>query len=119
MNIYTSYFANVKNLPNTVVPISISLWNPRDYSGISYKDLAHTKAILLRYKENEDIEEYCKEYSKVLDKLTLNTVLEELSYLSNGKDICLVCYEGKGKFCHRHLVKRWIECNSNYKVKEY
>lgn len=35
--IYTTYFANVKNLPSDVVPISICLNAPDGWDGIQYK----------------------------------------------------------------------------------
>jgi hypothetical protein len=32
-----------------------------------------------------------------------------LGDISEGKDIILVCYEKDGDFCHRHLLKGYLE----------
>ena len=40
--IYTSYFANLKNLPDNVCPISICGKAPDWYKGLQYKKLAPT-----------------------------------------------------------------------------
>jgi hypothetical protein len=34
--------------------------------------------------------------------------VSELMKLSDNKDICLLCYEIPGMFCHRHLVAKWF-----------
>ncbi len=34
MKIYTSYFANLKNIPDNIVPISICRRSPKGYDGI-------------------------------------------------------------------------------------
>ena len=33
--------------------------------------------------------------------------------------IALVCYEKPSDFCHRHLVAKWINENTNIEVREY
>ena len=40
----------------------------------------------------------------------LNEVLKDLSELSGGNDIALVCYEKPGDNCHRHLIADWLPC---------
>lgn len=39
MKIYTSYFANLKNIPANIVPISISRKPPKGYGGMEYKQI--------------------------------------------------------------------------------
>jgi len=46
-------------------------------------------------------------------KLTPKQVVEELQEGS-----VLLCYEGPGKFCHRHVVAEWLERGTDVKVTE-
>ena len=49
--IYTSYFANLRNLPDNVCPISICGKAPDWYTGIQYKALAPKYWFFKKYKE--------------------------------------------------------------------
>ena len=107
--IYTSYFANLKNIPEEIVPIAISGSVPNFYKGIQYKRLAPRWETLTRYKQSGDKDAFIKDYYKyVLDGLDANRVIQDLIELSNGKDIALICWESPEKFCHRHLIAKWI-----------
>ena len=109
MKIYTSYFAMLKKIPNDVVPISICGKAPSWYFGLEYKTLAPKYGFFMEWKQNHDNNYYIKCFNEqVLGNLSLDKVLKELSTLSGGKDICLVCYEKPGDFCHRHLVADWL-----------
>ena len=120
MKIYTSYFANLKNLPDTIVPISICGKAPDGYTGWQYKKLAPKWSFFSIYKETGDEDYYRKNFKElVTDKLDPNVVVEELSRYSEGKDICLICYEKPDDFCHRHIVAEWLTDNTEYKVEEY
>lgn len=105
---YTTYFANINNLPDNVVAISIARWSPKWWRRQEYKKLAPSAELLTRYKKNGDELEYIREYNKQLDKLDPHEVYVELLELSGGMPFALVCYEGKGKFCHRILVANWL-----------
>ena len=124
--IYTSYFAKIRKMPENVVPVSISQWPPKGYSGLQCKDLAPTKDILMEYKdsdENNKVKEarYNERYiNEVLGKLDLKQVLSNLQkqidmdtldllevdnvWESKNLHIALVCFEKSGDFCHRNLV---------------
>lgn len=120
MKIYTSYFANLKNLPETIVPISICGKAPDGYNGWQYKKLAPKWEFFKKYKETLDKDYYIKCFNEqVLNGLDPNTVIKEISVYSGGKDIALICYEKPEDFCHRHLVADWITKNTDYKVEEY
>ncbi len=56
--IYTSYFANLRNLPDNVCPISICGKAPDWYKGIQYKALAPKYWFFKKYKEDGDAEFY-------------------------------------------------------------
>lgn len=119
--IYTSYFANIKNLPADVTPVSICQKPPEGYTGLMYKKLAPPSALITEYKKKKDENSYIRKYTEqVLSTLNPYTVLKELNTLVPGesKKIALVCYEKPGDFCHRNLVARWFR-NINIPVKEF
>ena len=107
--VYTSYFANLKSLPEDIFPISICGRAPDWYTGTQYKKLAPKYDFFMKWKETQDNDYYIDCFNKqVLNTLNTDEVLEELYELSNYKDIVLLCYETPDKFCHRHLVADWF-----------
>lgn len=132
--IYTSYFDNLKNLPENVIPVAICGKAPDWYEGIQYKKLAPKWEFFKVWKENHDNKYYEKCFSEqVLDKLdSLDVVTEIYELLSDLLSeeqknilemvncpawenpyihIALICYEKPDEFCHRHLVADWFnEC---------
>lgn len=118
--LYTGYFAKIRKLPDTVVPVSICLKPPAGYNGLQYKTLAPSYDILMEWKRTGDNERYIERYNaEILNKLTADTVVRELTALVRDldKNICLVCYEKPTDFCHRHLVAKWLTENG-YPCKE-
>lgn len=116
MNIYTSYFANLKKIAQAnIMTIAICLYKPKWYNGLSYGVLAPTKQIL---SLKEDIISYTEQYNRYLGTLNPHKIVEDLNALSQGKDIALLCYEKPSDFCHRHLVSKWL-CDNGYEVSEY
>lgn len=78
-----------------------------------YRKLAPTHGMLDRYRLTHDEESYTVEYyDKILSKLDPNEVYKCL------KDKVLLCWEGKGKFCHRHLVAKWLKDTIDVEVTE-
>lgn len=118
--IYTSYFANVKNLPDNLYPIAICGRSPEGWVYPEYKRLAPKYEFFKVWKETHDDAYYIKEFDeKVTGKLNADSVVMELKRLCpEGKEPCLVCYEKPGDFCHRHLVALWLAENG-YEVMEY
>lgn len=120
MKIYTSYFANLRNLPNSIIPIAICAKSPYGYDGKQLKALAPTYDILTQYKQIEDTELYTKRFiEERLSKLNPLNIYNRLKALSNEKDVALICYEKPTNFCHRHIVANWLSENLNIIVKEY
>ena len=110
--IYTSYFAKLKYLPKDIVPISICGKCPEWYKGIQYKVLAPKYKFFMEWKKNGDNDYYIEHFQKeVLDTLEVENVINRLYELSEGKDVCLLCYEKPNDFCHRHLVAEWLKEN--------
>lgn len=119
MLIYTSYFAQVKNLPSDIVPISIAAKQVPGWRYQVYKALAPTYNILYDYKRDGDKDHYIAAYLRdVLRHLSPEKVVVDLEKLSDGKDIALICYEKSGSFCHRHVVARWLG-KAGFVVKEF
>lgn len=113
--IYTSYFVKLKDLPDDVVPIAICAKPPAFYTGLQYKKLAPGYETLMKYKYDNDTEEFKNSYmSEVLDHLDANEVYKELNDLAQGKDIALLCFERPTSFCHRHLVTEWLSDNGHF-----
>ena len=116
---YTTYYANVRNLPKDVVPISISGRAPDGWKGLEYKRLAPKWWFFKEWKENHDNDFYIRNFRKeVLDALNPDEVWKRLREMSGGAPFALVCYEKPDDFCHRHLVAEWLE-RHGYAIKEY
>ena len=115
MNIYTSYFAKLKKLPDNIIPISICSKVPNWYTGFQYKKLAPKYDFFMQWKATHDNDYYIKCYKEqVTDVLDANTVINDLHNLIDNvddKDIALLCYEKPTDFCHRHLVAKWLTKN--------
>lgn len=109
MKIYTSYYGKLRNLPDTITPISIAAKKPNNLKIKEYKKLAPKWTFFQEWKKNQDNDFYIQHfYDEVLNNLNPSKVLEELTNLSDGKDIALICYEKSGDFCHRYLVSKWL-----------
>ena len=124
--IYTSYFANLKSLPENIIPISICGKAPDWYKGLQYKKLAPKYDFFMEWKKNHDNDYYIKCFNEqVLDRLNVVDVVKELDNLlidaTTSLDytgdsmlvpgIALICYEKPSDFCHRHLVADWLNKN--------
>lgn len=118
MEIYTSYYAKTKQLiENGIIPVSISLYQPRWFKGHKIVSLAPTKAMLDYNKEK-----YIEEYSKILALLDVNKLREDIkmiSRISQYADVALLCYEKPGEFCHRRLFADWLKEKYGYEIKEF
>lgn len=125
--IYTTYFAQLKNLPPNIIPVSICGKAPVWYKGIQYKQLAPKYDFFMEWKRTHDNDYYIRHFnSEVLDTLTISDVLNKLQFKlpnqiraqmnapiweSEDWHIALVCYEKPQDFCHRHLVANWLQEN--------
>ena len=126
--IYTSYFANIKNLPPNIVPVAICGKSPKGWKGLEYKKLAPKYKFFMEWKENNDNEFYIQHFkNEVLDCLNFKEVLHDLAVLlktnpnydeDTHDSIALICYEKPEDFCHRHLVANWFK-EHGYNVEEF
>ena len=103
--IFTGNFSNIsKYVKAGYVPVSISLYPPKWYTGYQYKKLAPTYE-MLRMAENK----YREKYALLLSSLRKEKVLEEIRAFCMGANIVLLCFEKEGEFCHRRLVAEWLQ----------
>ena len=120
MKIYTSYFANLKNLEkDDIVPIGICCYPRKWFKGPNLRVIAPSPDILEKCKSSHA--EYEKRYrTEVLSLLKdANILLERISFISGGKDAALCCYEKPSDFCHRHILAKWLEEQTGIKVEEF
>ena len=120
MKIYTSYFANLKNLEKeNIFPIGICCYPPKWFNGPNLGAIAPTPDILEKCKSSHA--EYEKRYkAEVLSIFKdVSTLINKISYISGGKDVALCCYEKPSDFCHRHIVAKWLEEQAGIEVKEF
>ena len=107
--IYTTYFANARNLPANIEPISIAARPPRGWSGKEYKQLAPPRDVLSKYMRDKNEADYIQAYRKrVLNFRDPDDTVRGLHKLTDKDNIALVCYERPEAFCHRHLVADWL-----------
>lgn len=117
--IYTTYFGNLRHLPEDIVPIAICGWAPNWYTGLQYKKLAPKIGFFTKWKETHDNDYYIDCFNnQVLSKLDPAAVVTELTRKAKNKPFALVCYERPGDFCHRHLVADWLTENG-YETEEF
>lgn len=126
--ISTSYFSNMNNVmeQNTWF-VSIAGKSPNFYSELAntYAEYKIYKPLAPKYewwKEWHDgnltDEQYVEKYKEtVLSKLDAQKVFNDLTN-DNRKDIVLLCWEGRGKFCHRHIVADWLSNELGIEVNE-
>jgi uncharacterized protein YeaO (DUF488 family) len=120
--IYTSYLSKVSQLDkNEYEPIFIASRWPKNIETmfIWYKLLAPDLKLIGSYTRKEiTSEEYTKQYNQMLETLNPVEVYSQIySMCSLNKYPVLICYEAPPKFCHRHLVAKWLN-DHNFPCKE-
>lgn len=119
MKIYTSYFGNLKNIPDDIYPISIARYKPYKMKIETYLPLCPSASLLRQYKDkNISMGKYTEIFTlENLQWLKHEKVLSDLNIMSGGKDVVLLCYE-KFDFCHREIVRKWFRDNG-FDIVEY
>ena len=112
IRIYTS---NYKKGGKGNVEISIAGKCHDGYTGLEYKKLAPKLGFWKEWHKTRDNDYYIQHfYDEVLSHLNPEEVVLKLAELSNGRDVCLLCYEEPGEFCHRFLVSEWLNKNLGF-----
>ena len=108
----TSYFAKYRGEQG----ISIASKSPPGFKGKKFPELFPPIRIVINYKAGKITEsQYTEVYKReILKKLNPAAVFAEL-----GPDAVLLCWEGSDKFCHRHIVAKWLKLSIGEEVYEF
>ena len=115
--IYTSYFANLRNIDSSIVPIAICQYPPQYWKGLVYKRVAPTYEIMSLAKSGK-VKMFKDEYEEFILTMDIDYIVEELYDMADSDDIVLVCFEKTGDVCHRHVLADILRMNG-YPVKEW
>ena len=97
--------------------VAITVQRPFWFHGVHTSLLAPTGKILSDYRLHHNEDEYRAAFGRHLEGLQVDTHgFNEIIIRRDGarggltlhKGDILLCFEGPGKFCHRHLVARWL-----------
>lgn len=126
----TSYYAKFSRLPkeekNRYIPVLISTSLPkwfldREEYYIEYKTLAPSSDNVFKLKNNKmSQEDFINAYINKLKELDLEQILEDM-YDFEGiteVEIVLLCYEKSTDFCHRHILREYLNENFNTNITE-
>ena len=124
MEIATGYFAKAKQYSdNGFALVSIARTRPwflpKELLVWHVTDLAPTGEIIGAKNNPEAYED--KYRRDILSKVSPRDVLRDLEKYAgySGKDkVVLLCYEAPDKFCHRHIVARWLENYTGKTIEE-
>lgn len=122
--IYTSYYANKTLQQNkNFIFVQISLSKPISFT-VDYNipQFAPSWSLLNDYKNKIcDEQQYKSRYIEELNKYPKERFIKFINWCkTKDKDIVLLCYEGKDKFCHRHILAEYLmKIDSSLNIKEY
>lgn len=102
--VYTSYYARATKIFPSRRLVSVSLGVPAGFNGELYRELNPSPSLLSAYKSGTITDE---EYESIYYNETLSK-LDPVTVYNKIKGKVILCYCGKGKFCHRHLIIKWL-----------
>lgn len=126
----TSYYAKFSRLSkeekNRYMPVLISTSLPkwfldREEYYMEYKLLAPSSDNVFKLKNNKmSQEDFTNAYTDKLKGLDLEQILEDLYDYEGITDteIVLLCYEKSTDFCHRHILREYLNENFNTNITE-
>ena len=126
----TSYFAKFSHLPkeekSRFMPILISVnlpkWflNSEEYY-LEYKPFAPSRNNVFNLKNDYmSQEDFINDYLDKLKGLDMEQILEDIYDLEGITDseIIFLCYEKSDDFCHRHILREYLNENFNTNITE-
>lgn len=126
----TSYYAKFSRLSkeekSRYIPVLISTSLPkwfldREEYYMEYKLLAPSSDNVFKLKNNKmSQEDFINAYTDKLKELDLEQILEDLYDYEGITDteIVLLCYEKSTDFCHRHILREYLNENFNTNITE-
>ena len=111
MNIYTSYFANHKELQrHGIKMIGITRFPPKWFNGLNLDILSPTKDLLMDFKNGKITKDvFATRYIQELEAIGKQQICDKLISLSYDCPIALCCYETSEDFCHRHILAEYLK----------
>ena len=114
MQIFTSYYANVRDVEGYKVQISVSA--PSNFlADYCFDSIAPNKSTLWNHKNGFINNGLNMHKDEILAEM--RQVLAQASLAKQDK-VILLCWEGKSKFCHRHLFADWYQQQTGIKITE-
>ena len=109
MKIYTSYYANLRNIPDTVVPVGISRVIPNWFKGPTYQVLAPSWDMVKEYKETGDEVKFAEQYADIVSPIDEEYFLMYMEHFTDEEhpDVVLLSWEKTGEFSHRNFLPIW------------
>lgn len=108
--IHTTHLSTGKVIPRNGNVIFLDTTAKSGSSEVE-KAMAPTWDLVSAYKAKTiDDKQYTKEYLIHLNNMSdhLKQWLHDLSKDARFTDVLVSCYDGAGKFCHRHILQRWL-----------
>lgn len=108
--LHTAHLSTGKAIPRNGNVIFLDTTAKSGRSDVE-KALAPTWDLVSGYKAGTiDEKQYTKEYLIHLNKAPQHVMnwLHELSKDTRFTDVIVSCYDGAGRFCHRHILQRWL-----------
>ena len=116
--IYTSYFANYKNIPQEYQCVSVANTKP-DSLFIPEWELVRPAWSLVQHLKSKTIafNDFAYYYSRQLETKPASYYIEALRSYSAGRPVVLMCWEKDYNECHRKILSYWLQMNAlaNYK----
>ena len=116
MEIGTGYFAKAKvysEMGYALVNIALKQpWFLPDglvLHETKYKPCPNESILDLKDKPAEYEDRFQKEVLRFISPYDFYTELFRISKLEHTEKVVLLCYEAPDKFCHRHIVAKWIK----------
>ena len=116
--IYTSYFANYKNISKEYNCVSIANSKPESLFIVTWKQVAPAWNLVQQFKsKNIAFNDFAYYYNQQLDTNPASYYITALQSFSNKRPVVLMCWEKDFIMCHRKILAYWLQMNSlaNYK----
>ena len=139
IKLYTSYYANIKNIPANYLMVGISQFCPEwlkdnapdNFLFMRGNFLAPTKELLNDIKSgNIDQFEYRKRYEEQFDEFFKNASYQyktvdqwyqamDEEFSDKYQAIVFLCYEKPSDFCHRHILRDILNHKHHIRIEEF
>ena len=115
LKLYTSYYAKLSDKScNIDIEKCISISITRAVPMPVLREVVPTP---YTFSSKSDPDEFARRYYLQLSKLDPYEILDKIRKLV-GDEAILLCWEGPDKFCHRHILVKWIYYHTGIIINE-